>query len=141
MLFGQLLLIFFPENIISFFQNYFEYFRQVLHLAATPEYLSSFVQKRIGELQTMPLILRSRFLLPFFSLLIFTLIIQTRLWQTWKNRGLLLLLATLLTTSLTLTLRTPLQELAPADVPAARATLLIRRLEEYLRGHTEVLFD
>ena len=108
MLFGQLLLIFFPENIISFFQNYFEYFRQVLHLAATPEYLSSFVQKRIGELQTMPLILRSRFLLPFFSLLIFTLIIQTRLWQTWKNRGLLLLLATLLTTSLTLTLRTPL---------------------------------
>lgn len=40
-----------------------------------------------------------------------------------------------------LALRTPLQELAPADVPAARATLLIRRLEEYLRGHTEVLLE
>ena len=40
-----------------------------------------------------------------------------------------------------LALRTPLQALAPADVPAARATLLIRRLEEYLRGHTEVLIE
>ena len=40
-----------------------------------------------------------------------------------------------------LALRTPLRDLAPADAPAARATLLIRRLEEYLRGHTEVLLD
>ncbi|MBX3751205.1 MAG: hypothetical protein KF897_14055 [Opitutaceae bacterium] len=40
-----------------------------------------------------------------------------------------------------LALRTPLQALAPADVPAARTTLLIRRLEEYLRGHTEVLIE
>lgn len=38
-------------------------------------------------------------------------------------------------------LRTPLQDLDPADAPAARATLLIRRLEEYLRGHTEVLIE
>jgi len=40
-----------------------------------------------------------------------------------------------------LALRTPLQDLAPADVPAPRAALLIRRLEEYLRGHTEVLLE
>ena len=40
-----------------------------------------------------------------------------------------------------LALRSPLSDLAPTDVPAARATLLIRRLEEYLRGHTEVLLD
>ena len=38
-------------------------------------------------------------------------------------------------------LHTPLQDLSPADTPAARVTLLIRRLEEYLRGHTEVLLD
>lgn len=38
-------------------------------------------------------------------------------------------------------LRTPLQDLAPTDAPAARVTLLIRRLEEYLRGHTEVLIE
>lgn len=38
-------------------------------------------------------------------------------------------------------LPTPLQDLAPADAPAARVTVLIRRLEEYLRGHTEVLLE
>lgn len=38
-------------------------------------------------------------------------------------------------------LPTPLQDLAPADAPAARVTMLIRRLEEYLRGHTEVLLE
>lgn len=38
-------------------------------------------------------------------------------------------------------LPTPLQDLAPADAPAARVTMLIRCLEEYLRGHTEVLLE
>lgn len=38
-------------------------------------------------------------------------------------------------------LHTPLQELNAVAIPAAHVTLLIRRLEEYLRGHTEVLLD
>lgn len=38
-------------------------------------------------------------------------------------------------------LRSPLTSLGRSDGPDARSSLLIRRLEEYLRGHTEVLLD
>lgn len=99
---GQLVLMGWTDEIIAFFQRYFAYFHKVLHLGPPLEYYQAFVDRRIHELVSEPLILEPRALFPFLSLIILALALRSSTWKLMQKKPMLLALLTLLTTALSL---------------------------------------
>lgn len=99
---GQIVLVFWTDQIIAFFQDYFAYFHKTLHLGPPLAYYTQFVDRRIHELITDPLILSPRALFPFLSLLALAIVLQTRVWRTMKNKTVVMTVLCLLTSALSL---------------------------------------
>jgi len=99
---GQITLVFFPEQLIAFFQKYFAHFHASLNLGQPLSYYNEFVEHRIAELGADPLFLQPRALLPFLALLVLAIVLQTRIWDRLRNRAVTLACLCLLTTAVSL---------------------------------------
>ena len=74
-------------QIIALFQAYFAHFHQTLHLTQPLGYYLAFVSRRIDEFIHWPLFLHPRFLFPFASLLLITVLLDPRIWRNLRHRG------------------------------------------------------